>query len=132
MPYSTMANTTHDRYLETQVLHADPVQLVNMLYRGAIEAVGAARYHLDVGAIAERSARIMKAWNILNELSHTLDYSQAPELCARLAGLYAHMQQRLIDANIQQTAAPLSEVGALLTTLSEGWGDLVPSSAVEA
>ena len=41
MPYSTMTNTTHDRYLETQVLHADPVQLVNMLYRGAIEAVGA-------------------------------------------------------------------------------------------
>jgi flagellar protein FliS len=116
-----MPNTTSDRYLETQILSADPIQLVNMLYRGALEAVLAARGYLAAGLIMERSGRIMKAWDILNELSCSLDHGPAPELSARLAALYAHMQQRLMDANLQQADAPLAEVEALLCTLSEAW-----------
>jgi flagellar protein FliS len=116
MPYRT-----HDRYLETEVLNADPLQLVNMLYRGALEAVVAARFHLAAGSIMERSRRIMKAWNILHELSRSIDPVQAPELSARLMELYVHMQQRLLDANIQQADGPLAEVQALLATLSEAW-----------
>jgi flagellar protein FliS len=125
-----MTNTTYDRYLETQVLSADPVQLVNMLYRGAQEAVACARGHLAAGAILERSHQIMKAWDIVHELSHSLNHAAAPELSARLAGLYARMQQRLIDANVEQADAPLAEVGALLATLGEAWQDVkVPRPA---
>ena len=127
MPY-----TTYDRYLETQVLSADPVQLVNMLYRGALEAVESARQHLATGLIIERSNQIMKAWDILNELSHSLNHAAAPDLSARLAGLYAHMQQRLIDANVQQADAPLAEVRALLSTLSEAWLGVKSSQPVKA
>jgi flagellar protein FliS len=116
-----MANHTHNRYLETQVLSAEPIQLVNMLYRGALENMAAARRHLAAGAIKERSARIMKAWDILRELARSLDHRQAPELSARLAELYAHMQKRLMDANTQQADAPLAEVEALLSTLGEAW-----------
>jgi flagellar protein FliS len=114
-----MAN--YDRYLETQVLNADPVQLVNMLYRGAQEAVASARRHLAAGSIMDRSHQIMKAWDILNELSHSLNHGPAPELSARLAELYARMQQRLIDANVQQADEPLAEVEGLLATLGEAW-----------
>jgi flagellar protein FliS len=126
-----MAYTTYDRYLETEVLSADPIQLVNMLYRGALEAVSTARIHLAARAIAERSGRIMKAWDILHELSTSLDRAQAPELSSRLAELYAHMQQRLIDANVQQADAPLAEVETLLITLSEAW-QTVQTSAPRA
>jgi flagellar biosynthetic protein FliS len=73
----------------------------------------------------------MKAWDILHELSTSLDRAQAPELSSRLAELYAHMQQRLIDANVQQADAPLAEVETLLITLSEAW-QTVQTSAPRA
>ena len=38
-----MATTAFDAYLESKIFSADPVELVQILYRGALEAVGSAR-----------------------------------------------------------------------------------------
>jgi flagellar protein FliS len=111
----------HDRYLETEVLNADPVKLVRMLYRGAIEAVAAARGHLASGAIQERSRQIMRAWMILRELTQSLDHQQGGDISLQLAALYDYMQTRLIKANELQADSPLAEVESLLGTLSEAW-----------
>jgi len=111
----------YNRYLEAEVLDADPLKLVSLLYRGALEAVGDARRFLAAGAIRERSARVMKAWNILGELLRSLDRRQAGELGTQLTRLYVYMQQRLIDANTQQSDQPLAEVEKLLSTLHEAW-----------
>ena len=43
-----MAYSNYGKYLETEVYSADPVKLVCMLYRGAIEATGAARRYLKI------------------------------------------------------------------------------------
>jgi len=124
-----MNKSRYDHYLETEILSADPVKLVNLLYRGAIEAVVEARRHLATGKIQERSSRIMKAWDILAELSRALDHSHAG-LSAKLQGLYVYMQQRLLDANMQQSDQPLGEVEELLVTLSSAWRSL-PTPKVE-
>src|ERR1051326_175675 len=116
MPYSK-----YDQYLEAEVLSADPVKLVRMLYRGAIEAVAAARQQLAAGAVKERSRQITKAWEILHELSRALDHSAASAFSYRLAALYAYMQSRLLEANAAQIDAPLAEVQSLLNTLGEAW-----------
>jgi len=115
-----MANI-HDRYLEEAVLGADPVRLVELLYRGAIDALRAARKHLAEGRIRDRAREINRAWGILQELMQSLDHSQGGEISRRLAGLYAYMQTRLLEANSKQSGAPLEEVEALLGTLSEAW-----------
>lgn len=115
-----MANI-HDRYLEEQVLGADPVRLVELLYRGAIDGLRAARKHLADGRIRERAREINRAWGILQELAQSLDHAQGGEISRRLAGLYAYMQTRLLEANAKQSAAPLEEVEALLGSLAEAW-----------
>ena len=111
----------HDNYLQTEVLSADPLKLVHLLYRAAIDAIGAARRHLASGEIAERSRKITKAWDILQELRQSLDDAHDAELSRSLRGLYAYMQGRLLEANAQQADAPLAEVEQLLRTLYEGW-----------
>ena len=111
----------YDTYLEAEVLGADPIKLVHMLYRGAAEAVSAARRHLAAREIRERSRQITKAWEILFELSNSLDHNQGGDLSRRLSDLYAYMQRRLLEANQQQSDAPLAEVESLLATLSEAW-----------
>jgi flagellar protein FliS len=118
-----MARTVYERYLEAEVLSADPLKLVWLLNRGAMDAVQAAGRHLEQGDIRGRSREINRAWSILQELAGSLDHSQGGEISRRLAGLYAYMQSRLIDANVAQSAGPLQEVEGLLTLLLEGWRD---------
>jgi flagellar protein FliS len=108
-------------YLEQMILSASPVELIRLLYRRALASVRDARGHLKEGRIAERCASINMAYAVLLELTGSLSEDSAPELTARLKGLYVYMQQRLVEANSNQTDAPLTEVLTLLTTLSEAW-----------
>ena len=124
-----MAHTIFDKYREEEILNADPIQLVGILYRGALDAIGAARRHLAAGEIRQRSRQIVKAWEIVHELSRALDHRQGGDLSRNLAGLYAYMQTRLMEANSSQSDAPLQEVERLLATLQEGWRQ-VPSLEV--
>jgi flagellar secretion chaperone FliS len=117
----SVARTVQEQYLAAEVLCADPVKLVWLLYCGGIDAVRDARRHLAEGGIVERSRQINKAWGILQELSRSLDREQGGEISRRLAGLYAYMQTRLIEGNTRQSDAPLQEVETLLLTLSEAW-----------
>jgi len=110
-----------DAYLESQVLTADPMELVRLLYRGAGDAVRSARAHLAGGRIAARSRQISKAHAILAQLSVTLDHARGGTLSRSLAELYDYMERRLLEANLRQKAEPLLEVESLLGTLLEGW-----------
>jgi len=113
-----------DAYLESQVLTADPLELVRLLYRAAGDATRSASAHLAVGRIAERSRQISKALAILIQLSRSLDHTRGGALSRSLAELYDYMQRRLLEANQCQKAEPLVEVGGLLATLLEGWDQI--------
>lgn len=116
-----MWDNGHDAYLETRVLTADPLELVNLLYEACTQAVREARVHLAEGRIAERSRQINRACQIVIELTTSLDHERGGELAGRLALLYDYMQRRLLEANMHQTDAPLADVLGLLSTLSEAW-----------
>lgn len=116
-----MWNSAHDAYLESRVLSADPLELVRLLYQAAMEAVRDARRFLAAGQIAERSRSISRASGILLELSAALDPARGGEISSRLAALYDYMLRQLLEANLQQSDAPLADVLGLLSTLSEAW-----------
>lgn len=107
--------------LETQILTAEPIELIQLLYRGALDAIAGARAAVDAGDIQTRSRLISKAMAILNELSTSLDHAREPELCRNLVELYDYMLRKLIEANIHQTGEPLVEVERLLAELLRGW-----------
>jgi flagellar protein FliS len=116
----------HDAYLESRILSADPIELVNLLYQACTGAVREARHHLAAGDIAARSRSITKASEILIELTASLDHQRGGEISQRLAQLYDYMLRRLTEGNFQQSDAPLAEVLGLLSTLSEAWEGLKP------
>ncbi len=121
-----MAKTIYDRYLEAEVLSADPMKLVWLLYRGALDASRTARACVESGDISGRSRQINRAYGILQELAGSLDHAQGGEISRRLASLYMYMQSRLIEANVRQSAQPLEEVETLLTTLLDAWKPAQP------
>ncbi len=62
----------HDAYLESRVLTADPIELVNLLYQACTEAVRGARRYLAEGRIAERSREINRAYEIVIRALHVV------------------------------------------------------------
>ena len=111
----------NDAYLESKILSADPMELIRLLYDGALRAIRNARVHLANNEIAERSRAISKAMAILTELSGSLDHAAGGEISRNLARLYNYMQERLLEANLHQADQPLAEVLDLLQVLAEAW-----------
>jgi flagellar protein FliS len=127
-----MTRTIQNDYLKYEVMSADPAKLVRMLYRGAMDAVSAARGHLREGAIRPRSRQINKALQILHELLRSLNREAGGDIGTSLAALYAYMTTRLIEANAAQSDAPLAEVERLLGTLFEAWSPMSTGPVGEA
>jgi flagellar protein FliS len=115
--HSTMGQSIYDRYIENEVLGANPAKLVMILYRAAIDAIAAARVNVRNREIRERSTRITKASGIIHELLNTLNHAEGGEISRKLAELYVYMQTRLNEANAAQTEG-------LLRTLLEGWTEV--------
>ena len=114
-----------NQYVEQMILSASPVEIVNLLYQRAIRGVRDAREHFAAGRIAERTRAINSAWAVFAELLSSLEFDAAPEMAGRLRDLYHYMQSLLVASNLDQDAAPLSEVLMLLTTMAEGWAGIL-------
>jgi flagellar protein FliS len=116
-----MRTKAYQNYLDEEVMAANPLQLVRLLYRGALDSIAAARRHLRLGEIRARSSAINKTMAIVIELSRSLDRQVSGELGCNLAELYAYVQTLLVEGNVRQFDAPLAEAEALLSTLLEAW-----------
>jgi flagellar secretion chaperone FliS len=112
-------------YFEQTVMNAGPVELVQLLHQRAIAYVKSAREHLRHGRIADRARMIGDAYAVIAELRNSLRPEVAPDMTARLQGLYLYMQRLLLEANFAQADGPLAEVGSLLSTLSDGWSGVL-------
>jgi flagellar protein FliS len=108
-------------YLETRILSASPLDLVNILYEHAVIEVQAARQYLADGDVAARSKSVSKVIAIIGELQSSLDRDAGGEIASNLERLYQYMRERLTAGNFQQSDAPLAEVGRLLESIGEAW-----------
>lgn len=108
--------------VQSDVATADPLDLVIMLYDGAILALASARMALDNKDIPLRGQKISHAIDIIsNGLHASLDYQSGGELADRLGALYNYMVSRLIYANLNASAPAIDEVVGLLKELKSGW-----------
>src|SRR5437870_1267436 len=98
-----MRTNAYQNYFEDDILTADPLRLVQLLYRGALENIASARRHLASGDIRSRSKAISKALDILTELIQCLDHERGGELSQNLLRVYDYAQRLLIDGNARQS-----------------------------
>ena len=122
--YQNATRTYRDVGLETRAATADPVNLILMLYDGAIDALTQAQAHFTSGDRTARQAAITRAVRIVDEgLSAALD-AGAGDLTHQLRELYSYMTRRILTASLTSDAAPLSEVQGLLRDLRSAWQEL--------
>lgn len=108
-------------YLTDRALTASPMELIRMLYEGAISSIERAVEMLRAGDIMARGQAITKAINIIHELRAALDPDRYPEYASTMLELYIFMQNRLTEAHARQSEEPLHEVLRLFRRLLDNW-----------
>src|SRR5690242_16215262 len=118
-----------EAYYQTHVQSRSPLELVVMLYDGALRFLDQAAVAMDDRDMAAKAVALSKAFAILGELQSTLNVADGGELARQLDALYAHMHDRLVDANVQRSSAPIREVINLLKPLRDAWTQVATPAA---
>jgi flagellar protein FliS len=118
-----------EAYYQTHVQSRSPLELVVMLYDGALRFCDQAATAMDAGDMPTKAVAMSRAFAILAELQNTLNVKDGGEVALQLDALYAHMNDRLVDANIQRSSAPIRDVINLLTPLRDAWSQVATPAA---
>ncbi len=118
----------YDHYRKVATETADPVELVIMLYRGAINFLAGAEQAMHAGDPAQSHRLLIRAQLVVAELMGTLDLD-AGEIALNLNRLYDYMQRQMIEANLRKDPAPAAEVRRMLVELLGTWEDIAQQQA---
>ena len=110
-----------NEYLKTKVLTASPEELQLMLYDGAIRFGEQARVAIENREIENSYNLVVRAENIILEMTRSMKDEIAPETCANMRRLYIYCYEQLIEANVKKTTQPLDNALKVLRHLRETW-----------
>lgn len=113
------------QYEQTQVVTSSGIQLVVMLYDGAIQSIEMARRDIQANNVREKARHIGRALAIVGELNSALDYEQGGEIARSLHRLYDYMLMELVEANARNNAQKLEGPLRCLNILREAWREVV-------
>ena len=111
-------------YYQTQIQSRSPLELVVMLYDGALRFLQQTVDAMQRGDLVAKRDSLSRAMAIVTELHGMLDLEQGGEVAASLDSLYTYMMERLTTANQQRDPAPVAEVMRLMTGLRDAWSQI--------
>jgi flagellar secretion chaperone FliS len=111
-------------YRQVQVQSRSPLELVVMLYDGALASLTEASEAAASNNIRARVAAVSKALAIITELQNTLNVEEGGAIAADLDRLYTYASHRLLDVTTQGDLSALREIHKLLTTVRDAWHEI--------
>ena len=113
-----------DQYRKSSVSSASPLQLVVMLYDGALRFMEAGKHAMLKGDVYAQNDNLTKAERIVSELLSTLDMEKGGEVSQNLFSLYTYVYDTLVEANIEDKPEKVDESVAIMSKLRESWVEL--------
>ncbi len=110
-----------EAYRRTETLSRSPLELVVMLYDGALRFVSEGRAAMVRGDVRARTHAIGRAMAIVGELQNTLNLEEGGEMATELDRLYRFVTDRLVETTVTRDVAPLDQAQKVLMTLRDGW-----------
>ena len=108
-------------YRQHSVQGASPVNLVVMLYDGAISALQRAKGAMEARDIEKKVAHLNRALEILCQLEGSLDFERGGKVAETLKTFYTYARNRALQASIQNSPDMLAALVKNLSTLREAW-----------
>ena len=111
-------------YRQTSVQSSSPLQLVVLLYDGAIKHMCAARDAMARRDLVARRDGLSRAMAIVAELQSTLNVKEGGAVAQSLDGLYVYVLDLIVQANLRNDPGPLAEAERLLAPLRDAWSQV--------
>lgn len=121
MPNPSSAATMYEH---NQVTNADPVELILLLYNGALFRIAQGRQRLEEKNPLHAGLAISKAQAIVGELRQSLNLEAGGDVAKNLDRLYAYLHELLVKSMRESRAEPLNEAAKLLTELRGAWSEV--------
>lgn len=118
-------------YRTTQAQTSSPVELVVLLYDGALRFLAEAERALAAGDLAARGTAISKALAIVNQLQSTLDMARGGAVAEDLDRLYDFVQDCLLRVTRDHDTAALTDAQGVLASLADAWRTVATMSPAE-
>lgn len=100
---------------------ATPVDLVILLYDGAIERLRKTVFYMNQGDVKRKLHCIHGAMNIIEELLASLNLEAGGKVAENLQALYVYMLKELADGNAKNDLSQIKRVENLLGELRSAW-----------
>ncbi|TKC17044.1 flagellar export chaperone FliS [Robertmurraya kyonggiensis] len=113
----------YQQYQNNSVNTASPGELTLMLYNGCLKFINLAKKAMVEKNVAEKNINVQKAQNIITELMITLN--KDVEISQNLLSLYDYLNRRLIEANVKNDVAILSEVEEFVVEFRDTWKQVI-------
>ncbi|MBN1521333.1 MAG: flagellar export chaperone FliS [Candidatus Aureabacteria bacterium] len=121
-----------DRYLRMKIQTAKPMELILIMYDGAILYLKKALVNYELHKRALYDENLNKAKNVIKELQLSLNLDIKP-ISGQLFSLYDYMTRQLSDAicNRRENKAKIQHVIRMLQGLRETWNKIKDKAPVE-
>ena len=108
-------------YRTTEVQSQSPLELVALLYAGALRFMHAAVAAMERGDLVAKREALSRALAVVTHLQGTLDMSAGGDVARSLDSLYDWVTSRLTDANVRKDPAPIHDAIRVISGLHEAW-----------
>jgi flagellar secretion chaperone FliS len=128
VPRATFA----DQYLKTKIETATPMELIIIMYNGAIKFLKEGLNSFDLHKRASYDENLTKAKRMIKELQFSLDLSVQP-VAGQLFSLYDYMMREISDAicNRRECREKTERVLSMLKDLRNTWEKIKLKAPVE-
>lgn len=117
----------YQQYQEMQARTASPVDLIVMLYEGALRFLTRSKIELESNNVVDAHNNLIRTQDIVLELRSSLNKEIGP-LAEELDRLYEYMYRRLVAANMRKDTQAIDEVTTLLRQLLSAWREAAKAS----
>lgn len=119
-------NNPYQAYQQNSVSTASPGELTLMLYNGCLKFIKQARQAIQQKNTQEKNLNLQKAQRIIQELMITLNPEAA--VSESMMSMYDYINRRLVEANISNDLAILTEVEEYVTEFRDTWKQVIQST----
>jgi flagellar protein FliS len=119
-----MLPNPYQQYRATRVQTAGSVDLVVMLYQGAVKFIRLGIQALEHDDPKAAHANLVRAQDIVVELLGSLNRDAGGQIANQLAGVYDYCFRRLVTANVRKDPAPAREVLGIVRDLGMAWQEI--------
>lgn len=115
---SAMMNS-YQQYKKHNVMMANPMELVIMLYNGIIKRLRQAEIAIDEKDIEAANEHLQNAQDLVIELMMGLDLSYG--IAQSLLNIYEFVHHQITSINVSKQADDIEPLVSILTSLRDAW-----------